>query len=144
MPSCKILKDIESTISQYFPFGKVVFIPKNRKLIDHLMINGVYILYSKNKIVYIGMSGKIGIRLLSHLFNVSEYNSSYKNGITKIAIIRLPDNFNPMSVECRLIEYFKPYYNKANVYLGNFNLPDGFNIENLIAEIEMTSNLESS
>ena len=105
-------KEIDKIIDSYFPYKKLISIPPDDFLVHYLNFMGVYILYSAKTILYIGNSGNIGRRLERHF-----YNGNYRNEITDIDIIRFTAQYNSMGIEAKLIEQFKPLYNKTNHYL---------------------------
>ena len=123
--------EISEIIDSYFEYYKIILIPNNRFVFHFLYISGVYILYSKKGIFYIGASSNIGQRLKAHFFKSSPYN---KNNIRKIAIIRLQDHENPYGIEAELINRFKPVYNKSCWNSWDFPPPQGLNL----AEIKNT------
>lgn len=123
-------KEINKTIDSYIPYWLVIQIPVNSFLFNFLHISGVYILYSKKEILYIGCSDNIGNRLRVHLSN----NSSYRKEVVSIEIIRFRDYENPYGVEAELINKFKPKYNKAYPY--GYSIPINFNLVEITEQIK--------
>ena len=104
-------KEIDKIIDSYFSFKKLIPIPLDNQLFLYLNIMGVYILHSAKAILYVGCSGNIGDRLKAHFSNCD-----YGHKIKGIYIIRFMPWDDSMAVEARLIEEFKPTYNKVNQY----------------------------
>jgi len=125
-------KEINEIIDKYIPYGILTFVPINRSVIHFVLVTGIYILYSKKEIIYIGCSSNIGERLKNHLYA----NSPYKNKITDIAIVRFNEWKEASFVEAKLIKRFKPPYNKSNQYLSFLTNYSTINIANLIKEIK--------
>ena len=127
----RLIEDIKKVIDSHLPYRQIVSIPIDKLLFHYLKINGVYILYSKNDVVYIGTSKNIGGRLSCHIYS----NNLYGKEITKIEVIRLGKNINPLEIESRLIIEFKPDYNKTNGWTGFASLPENFDLDEAINHI---------
>jgi len=126
------LRKIESIIEKSFPFNSIISVPIHDMISQFLYIDGVYILYSKKKIIYIGASSNVGLRLKAHF-------SNYKDEITDVDIIRIKknDDFGGIiALEAFLIDHFNPIHNKTNPYLCFHKLSKGFNLDGLIYELE--------
>lgn len=122
-------KEINKIIDFYIPYKELISIPLDHFLFHFLNITGVYILYSHKAILYIGCSGNIGTRLITH-----SSNGNYGKKIKNIDVIRFLPNDDFMGVEARLIDEFKPIYNKVNQY-SNPSIP-GFDINKIKEEIK--------
>jgi len=110
------LKEINDLFDRKIPIRTVVSVPANCELFYHLSFIGIYILYSRNKLLYIGYSSEVGRRLLAH-FSLA---SQFKVRIKKVKIIRLYNSDDVFGIEAKLIEHFKPPYNKTNAYLDRY------------------------
>lgn len=118
----QLLKEINKMLDFYIPHKKLISIPVDDLLFPFLNIRGVYILYVNKAIVYVGCSVNIGTRLRAHRSHLN-----YGNKITNIDVIRFTLKERIMDTEARLIEEFKPYYNKINQYLDPYiDLPLDF------------------
>lgn len=117
----RLLREINKIIDFYIPHKELISIPVNKSLFHHLKIRGIYILCSGKAIIYIGCSMNIGDRLRAHL-----NHRIYGKKITSIDVIRILPHENSIEIEAKLIEEFKPYYNKANPYLSYAEIPIDF------------------
>ncbi len=111
----QLLKEINEMLDFYIPHKKLISIPVDDLLFPFLNIRGVYILYVNKAIIYVGCSVNVGVRLRAHRSHLN-----YGNKITKIDVIRFFPKEKTMDTEARLIEEFKPYYNKTNHYLNSY------------------------
>ena len=128
-------KDIEKIVDFYFPHETAIWIPLDNKFLHFLNINGIYLLYSKNKINYVGISSNIGSRVRTHYFNGTEDRKEF----TDVIIIRFQENIDIIPIEARLIDYFNPIYNRQNQHLSYSSLPIDFDskkFSKLIEEIK--------
>jgi len=111
----QLLKEINKMLDFYIPHKKLISIPVDDLLFPFLNIRGVYILYVNKAIIYVGCSVNIGVRLRAHRGHLN-----YGNKITNIDVVRFAPKENIMDTEARLIEEFKPYFNKNNLYLNSY------------------------
>jgi len=127
----KLIEDINKVIDIHLPYRQIISIPINKLFFYYLLINGVYILYSNNDVVYIGESINIGSRLNYHIYS----NTPYGENVTKIEIIRFEKGINSLEVESQLIMEFKPDYNKSNRWAGLASIPKNFDLNKIINHI---------
>jgi len=92
-------------INNSIPFDKWILIPKEEILLENLYISGIYILYFNRGIFYIGISRKIGQRIMMHFENYDEV-------INKIKIKRFKDWKLAELMEKKLINRIRPKNNK--------------------------------
>ena len=80
---------------------------------------GVYILFNKNKIIYIGHSKNIIKRVTSHASDPYSRASGYFKQPSELMVwdsytfIKIEDKKERMFVETALLEKYKPKYNKT-------------------------------
>ena len=98
-------------IDKSIPKNKWIEIPVENKYWCFFEYQGLYAIYNKSKIIYIGVSSNINLRLKSH----KDYNGKFK-GKEKISKIKIKIS----SLSWRSLEYIekclilklKPKYNK--------------------------------
>jgi excinuclease UvrABC nuclease subunit len=69
----------------------------------HKTMSGVYILFNKGKIIYIGQSKRIQSRIATHLETYAFDSYSY---------IEINNYYERLLTEATLIHWYKPKYNK--------------------------------
>jgi len=113
-----LFKKIYDLINQEIKIHVPVSIPLDQFIINLLCFPGIYILYSKQKIAYIGFSDNIGNRIINHLDRMNrfkrqsiKFHEPVLDEITKIKIIRFNNGREAYMVEGFLIEHFAPLYN---------------------------------
>ncbi len=127
-------KEIESLLNKHFLINNLTQIPFDSFLCNFLnYIEGVYILVSKRKIIYIGLSHNMGSRLNDH-FN----DSKFKEKITSIGVIRLnyKDWYDFAAIEAWLISRFNPSYNKSNQYFNCKPIPLDFDLDEITLQVK--------
>jgi len=108
-------KEIQKTkkkIIDLIFYDKWTSIPINRRLLENFCLSGLYVLYSDNEILYIGISSNIGVRILKHI-------ERYGNDLTKIKIKKYKDWELATIREKELIQKLKP---KNNKYIVSKNI----------------------
>lgn len=128
----QISKEIKKAIDGIMPYKEIIFIPiDNYEPLYYLNISGVYFLISKKKVIYVGMSSKLGSRLITHLGD-----DRYKHKITDIVIIRFPENYDLMGIEEDFIRYFNPPYNIMGSYFTYGKLINGSEFKGYIDSLK--------
>jgi len=125
-------EEIERIINKNFPINHLVKIPGESSYCKYLSERwGIYILFAKKNILYIGLSSDLGSRLNKHFHN-------YGDKIKSVGIIRLnyKDWFEGEAIETGLINNFKPLYNKKISNFSSKSIPSDFNIDKTILKIE--------
>lgn len=105
--------EIENSI----PRNRWIEIPIDEKFWKYFDYRGLYAIYSKEKIIYIGISSSIYSRLNSHMFSDNnKFRNKEKISKIKIKIKSDPeDSFLLQYLEKRLIDKLRPKYNKQIV-----------------------------
>ena len=99
------IQEAKSKIDNSIPFDKWVLIPKIEMLLENFYISGIYVLYFNGGIFYIGISKKIGQRIMTHL----EYHNDL---IYRIKIKRFKNWQLAELMEKKLINRIRPKNNK--------------------------------
>jgi len=127
------LKEINDLLDRKIPIRTVLSVPINWELFQYLVFTGIYVLYSRKELIYIGYSSDISRRLSAHF----SLNSQFKVKIKKVKIIRLYDSDDVFGIEAKLIEHFKPSYNKTNAYLNKYkDYSSEINLNEVIKKLE--------
>jgi predicted GIY-YIG superfamily endonuclease len=108
-------KKIQRLIDQSIPLEKWIIIPKDALWsLGYLDICGVYVLYFRKKIIYIGVSCQIAKRIQAHFSN---FPKQYDQKISAIKIKRFNHNkagwvpSRAENLEKDLIRRLRPKYN---------------------------------
>ncbi len=128
---------IESLLDSSFPINNLTQIPFDPFLCSFLnYIRGVYVLVSKHKIIYIGLSYNMGTRLSEHFNHFN--NRKHKDKITSIGMIRLnyKDWYDMATIEAWLISKFNPTYNKRNQYFDCKPIPSDFDLDEITLQVK--------
>jgi len=133
-PVYLLRKQIERLINEYYPINKVAQMPSNPFWHSFLSgRSGIYILFNKENIIYIGLSNDLGSRLDAHF-----HSPKYGKEIRSVGIIRMnyEDWFVCATIEASLINKLNPCYNKSNHYLNCKSIPRDFNLDEIIIQIK--------
>jgi len=131
---CLLRKKIEKLIDKHFPINELIQIPSDPFWCNFLNNKwAIYVLFSEQIIIYIGISYNLGSRLSTHF-----RNSEYGNIITSVGIIRLnyKDWWDGAAIEARLINRYSPAYNKDNRYYHCTSVPPDFNLDEITIQIK--------
>lgn len=134
---CVLRKEIESLLDSSFPVNNLTQISADSFLCNFLnYIEGVYVLVSKHKIIYIGLSRSMGLRLSEHLNHFND--SEHRDKITSIGIIRLnyKDWYDIATIEAWLISKFDPTYNNDNKHFDCKPIPSDFDLDEATLQIK--------
>jgi len=119
-----IYDGINKIINDNFPPSVIIEIPlpkasKRNHLLglhfDSLKVSGVYLIYSHDELLYIGLSGNIGQRIINHISTKRMEKASH------IRLIRIDDkgrNAPSVALERYLIDKLNPKYNMNDGYFG--------------------------
>ncbi len=130
-------KEIEALLDKHFLINNLAQIPFDPFLCNFLnYIKGVYILFSKHKIIYIGLSYNMGLRLSEHFNHFN--NSEHRDKITSIGIIRLnyKDWYDIATIEAWLISRFNPTYNNDNKHFNCKPIPSDFDLDEITLQVK--------
>jgi len=137
---CLLRKKIEKLIDEHFPINELIQIPNDPFWCNFLVGKwAIYVLFSGQTIIYIGISHNLGSRLSEHF-----RNSEYGNMITSVGIIRLnyKDWWDGAAIEAWLINSYRPLYNKDNRYLHCTTIPSDFKLSEIISRLEKQKKVE--
>ena len=110
----KELKSKAAEIDNIIPRNRWIEIPTDKKYWKYFEFKGLYAIYNKNKIIYIGLSTNIYLRLKSHIHWNGEFRG--EENVTKIKIKISPlKTFLLEHIETTLISKLHPKHNKRIV-----------------------------
>lgn len=107
----KTKRSIKRIIDRDIPFETILSTPVDEQFLRYLFVSGVYILYERDEILYIGASEYIGNRISSHLKNGEKNLFGYR--ITHAKVIRFKESDDIFDIESALIARLCPKFNKT-------------------------------